>query len=174
MNFIRKIIRALQQKQEKDYQEAIERMIEKILLDQRRFNRKVYLITSTLPNEGLSEFSQNLSTALIQRDEIKTSLFTYSSHDDFNSTVACEKLNELKKDHELIIVEAGSVFQNNHYISFLDHCDASFMLVKAGGPDRDQIKTAIKEIEDNGLDVIGVIMNSFVEKIPRIVLKLID
>lgn len=174
MNFIRKIIKALRQKQEKNYQNSIERMIEKILLDQRRFKRKTYLISSTLPNEGLSEFCQNLSSSLLKRNEIKSSLFTYSTHDEFNSSVACTKLNELKESHELIIVQAGSVLQNNHYISFLDHCDAGILLVKAGGADRDQIKTAIQEIEHNGLKVIGVVMNSFIEKIPRIILKLIE
>jgi Na+-transporting NADH:ubiquinone oxidoreductase subunit NqrF len=145
----------------KEYNKGVSLLASRVLWVKKNKRPSVILIGGTGETTSPSFFI-DLHKQLIETSDMSIVIYSLSQ----------EKLIDIDWAHDLIIFQCNDIFSTNQLFELSDKIDCSFMMIKAASSSRHAISKASDFLEELNIEISGVILSDFMEKIPNFIKRI--
>ncbi len=149
--------------------EEIRKLTERVELERRREQAKVYLLTSPVGGEGVSHISRLFIDELTHTHARKVFLLEVPDSvegDPLPDTLQADFFEKLRTEYDVVVVDAGGLLEKSGTLSYIDCCDAAILILQADCTTREQSHRTVMQLKQYGVRMLGLILNGSTDPVP--------
>lgn len=144
---------------------AVKALAERILLDHRENEHRVFLISSASEEDCVRGIGGGLACQLAKRCHVKLGVLEGSQNGQ--TPPLCYRLTEaLKSDHDILLLIVPALVSEDFPATILTHCDTCVLVVQAELTRKVHVREALRTLEQHDVAVLGTVLFNTRQVIP--------